>query len=397
MKIAHVINYFQPKLGYQEFYLAKEQQKIGHEVCVIASDRYAPFPNYSETVGKVLGDRYVGQGTFIEEGLTVIRLPLIFEFASNVFLLGLKKVLAIFHPDVVHAHGVTSPITLETIILKDLLQYKLFFDCHADYLNQSKSLLRWLIFNLIAKNPFHRYLYRRADGYIAVAESSHIWLSKELGIPYDKIEVIPLGADSNLFSPNVSKRRIMRDKLGVSKDDVLIVYAGKIVPEKDIEVLLEASGPLINKHRNVKILLIGSGPKEYTTKLRQIMEKYKITKNVLYYPFQHKTVLPNFYNAGDIGVWPGSDSITILEAIATGLPVIIPRSYRNLHYIEYRNGFNFTRGNSKELKNCLEILIVDEELREKMSLKSYKLVEEKLNWNVITKQTVDLYQKVRAQ
>ena len=239
-------------------------------------------------------------------------------------------------------------------------------------------------------------MLKRADGYIAVAESARRWLSREWGIRYDRIQIIPLGADSNLFSPSMLKRRIMRKELGVEKEGVLIIYAGKLIPEKDIEILLHAATPLINKHRNVKVLLIGNGPKEYMNKLLQLVDKYKIERNVLFYPFQHKTVLSEYYNAGDVGVWPGQDSITIVEAMATGLPIIIPRSYRNFHYLENNNGVNFPRGNSKELTECLEQLVVDKDLRHKMNIKSRDLVERKLSWHVIAKQTVDLYQKILA-
>jgi glycosyltransferase involved in cell wall biosynthesis len=394
MKIAHVQAYFQPKLGYQEFYLASEQQKMGHEVRVITSDRYASYPDFSRTVGKILGQRYVGKGTFMEEGLKVIRLPLLFEIASNNFLLGLKKALADFSPDIVHAHGATTPTTIATIIFEHSLHCKVVVDCHMDYSLEAKSKIKRIIFHAWSKNPACRWVIKKADGYITVAESARRWLSREWGISADKIEVIPLGAESNLFSPNISKRRNMRKRLGVGEQDVLIVYAGKLVPEKDIEILLHAAAPLIDKHRNVKVLLIGNGPKEYMSKLLQLVDKYKIRRNVLFYPFQHKTMLPKYYNAGDVGVWPGQDSITIVEAMATGLPIIIPRSYRNFHYIENSNGFNFTRGNSEELQKYLEQLIADEQLRHKMSINSRQLVERKLSWNTIAKQTLDLYYKI---
>jgi len=394
MKIAHVQPFFQPKLGYQEFYLAKEQQNMGHEVCVITSDRYALFPDFSRTVGEILGKRYVGRGAFVEEGLKVIRLPLIFEIASNNVLLGLRRALADFSPDIVHAHGATAPTTMAAIMFKAALRYKVVVDCHMDYSLESKSKMRRTIFYLWSRNPVCRWLLRRADGYIAVAESVRRWLSREWGICYDRIHVIPLGAESNLFSPNKFKRKNIRKKLGVEEEDVLIIYAGKLIPEKDIEILLNAAAPLIDKHRNVKVLLIGNAPKEYMDKLLQLVDKYKIRRNVLFYPFQHKTMLPEFYNAGDVGVWPGQDSITIVEAMATGLPVILPRSDRNLHYLEYKNGFNFQRGNPKELQSCLEKLVVNADLRQKMGLRSNKLVKEKLSWDAIASQTSTFYQEM---
>jgi glycosyltransferase involved in cell wall biosynthesis len=396
VKIAHVVCYFQPRIGYQEFYLAKEQQKMGHDVCVVTSDRYAPLPDFSGTMGKILGQRYVGHGVFDEEGLRVVRLPMLLEFASDNALLGLKSALADFSPDVVHAHGVSAPTTLLTIICKVFLHYKVVVDCHMDYSLESKSKVRRTIFYLLSRNPVCRWILSKADGYIAVAQSAKLWLSREWGIPDDKIQVIPLGADTAVFFPSSVKREMMRKRLGVGKRDILIVYAGKLVPEKDIEILLWASALLSQAHRNTKLLIIGDGPREYVDELRQVISRCKMRQNVFFHPFQHRTVLPDYYNAGDIGVWPGMPSITIVEAMATGLPIIIPRGNDSLspglhHYIEYRNGLEFRRGNIGELAEHLKTLVVDENLRRTMAMRSRQLVKEKLDWTAITLETLDYY------
>ena len=41
--IVHVQSYFQPHLGYQEYFLCKSMARLGHDVHIITSDRYAPF------------------------------------------------------------------------------------------------------------------------------------------------------------------------------------------------------------------------------------------------------------------------------------------------------------------------------------------------------------------
>lgn len=389
MRIAHIIPYFQPKLGYQEFYLAREQQNMGHEVRVITSDRYFPFPNFSETVGKILSARYVGSGIFHEEGIKVVRLPTLFEYNSYNYLLGLKKALTTFRPNVAHAHGESSPITMVTIALKDVLNYKVIVDCHMDYTLRSKSKIHSTLFYIWSRNPICRWLLRRADGFIAVAESSRIWLSTELGIHREKIEMIPLGAETDIFFSDMFKRRFMRNKLKVEENDILIVYAGKMHENKDIDILIRASSPLIKKYDNIKLILIGDGSKKYMDNLHKLVDEQNIVKNVLFFPFQPKTELPYYYNAADIGVWPGQDSITIIEAIATGLPVVIPFSYRNIHYIENGNGFHFLRGSWKELKERLEKLVIDKVLRKNMFYKSQEITKEKLGWDVITKNTID--------
>src|SRR3989344_996114 len=74
MRIVNLIDYFQPKIGYQETFLSREFMKMGHETFVVTSDRYYPFPHFAKSVGNVLGKRYIGAGERIEEGINVLRL-----------------------------------------------------------------------------------------------------------------------------------------------------------------------------------------------------------------------------------------------------------------------------------------------------------------------------------
>ena len=57
MRILHVIHYYHEGFGYQENWLAAHQIKLGHEVCVVTSDYYFPFPNYEATMAPTLGSR----------------------------------------------------------------------------------------------------------------------------------------------------------------------------------------------------------------------------------------------------------------------------------------------------------------------------------------------------
>jgi len=371
---------------------------MGHDVCIITSDRYAPFPDFSRTVGNVLGKRYVGSGIFEEEGLKVIRLRCLFEYASIAVVWSLGNALTYFSPDIVHAHGEASFLSVLSVLYKHSLHYKVIIDSHVALL-QTRSILRRALFHILSKNLIYRYLLRKADGYIAVSESSRECLSREWGINYDRIRMIPLGADKFLFSPNITKRKSLRSKLGIDDNEVVVIYAGKIIPSKDIDVLLLALVPLIHRYKNVKVLLVGSGNEEYLSRLRQIANKCKIGDSVLFHSFVDKTILPDFYNVADVGVWPGAPSITILEAMAAGLPIVIPRydvtNTENLHhYLEYGNGFDFERGNMNELTGSLEKLVTSKNLRHEMGSKSRKLIVERLGWDTIAKETSSFYSEI---
>jgi len=388
MKIAHIISYFQPMMGYQEYYLAKIQSELGHTVLIITSDRI------SKSAGKVYGHRYIGTGFFREEGVPVIRLPCLFEYASNNVIIGVKKVLKEYSPDVVHAHGVISPSTIMSLLLKNKLNYKIVVDSHMDYSYQSKELYRRLIFHFITKNPIFRKIIKTTDRFIAISDSVQRWVSIELGIKFSNIKKIPLGADVKIFSPNILHRNEIREKLNINENEILIIYAGRLVPKKEIEVLLFAATPLIQENREIKILLLGSGSSIYIKYLKNLVIKKNIKSNVIFHNFVHRKDLVKFYNAADLGVWTGRPSNTIQEAMSTGLPIIIVKRSMTKHLLGNRNGLSFPRGDIRTLRNHLRKIIYNIELRYEMGKRSRELVVNNFSWRVLTEKTITLYKDI---
>jgi len=401
MRIVHVLGYFQPKLGYQEYYLALKQQELGHEVFVVTSDRNYPYPGFKETYGHILGERFIGAGTFTEKGIKVVRLPCMIEFKDQIFVRGLLRALKEIKPDVVHVHDEVSQFEivsfLARVLFKKQLKYRLFLDCHADYINQSKSLIRRFFFSLIAKNPVHRWLFRKADGYIGINEGSCRWLSQELGVKLEDIRCIPLGVDTDLFKRDERERSKVRTKLGIKENDVLIIYTGKIIPIRDLDLLLYAFASLLDKFKNLRILLVGSGPDFYIKYLQKIIDELKLDSKVILHEFINKEELPKFFSAADLAIWPYGFSISIQEAISTSLPIIINQSDSGDHLIEYENGLNFPEKDIEALRKCITLLLENEVLRLEMGKKSRKLVEERLSWTRIVERTLNLYESHAEQ
>ncbi len=112
--IVHIVAYFQPELGYQEHFLAREMATAGHNVHMVTSNRFHPFTNFDQTAGKVLGSRFTEAGTSQRDGYTVHRLPLKWEYHNRVIVSGLSKTLKELSPDLVILHGTTNRIVCES-------------------------------------------------------------------------------------------------------------------------------------------------------------------------------------------------------------------------------------------------------------------------------------------
>lgn len=400
MKIVYVINYFQPKIGYQEYYLAKEHQEMGHEVHVVTSDRYSPFPDYSESVGKILGDRRVSVGLFQEEGIAVHRLPCLFEYAPSSFIIirGLKGTLWELRPDVVSVDGIFSPIAYIAGRCKKALRYGLVHDTHASTFNTNLTdTLPKCIYRFFFQKLMMPVIRDNADAIIAVGESERWLACREFGLDPEQVPIIYLGADVDLFKFDEARRKQVRESLGVGEDDVLLIHAGKITPHKDVHVLMEAVVPLMRENGPLKLLIVGGGDKAYLGSLGQIMEESGVSNSVIFHHFVRAEELPEFYSASDIGIWPGSISNTIQEGMATSLPIILPEvfggSVTSKHLLANDNGFCFQKGDADELRRCLIKLVADPALRREMGRRSRELVERELSWTSIAKRFLKIYEK----
>lgn len=395
MRIARIVQYFQPKFGYADFYLMDRFRRLGHDVCVITSDLYSPDVN----VFSSSAERKTTAGKHYEYGLLVYRLPTLFELdAQPVNFLGFKKVLKDFKPDVVHSNDLFWSITLVSAHYKRNFGYKLFVDSITGTFNPAGyKRLAASAFKLVFKG----YLRKNVDKFFAISEGSMRWLSKNFSVPREFIEVIPLGADTALFKSDYKLRQITRENLGFATDEIVLIYSGKIVPSKDIGILIKALALVVSASlKKVKLLIIGNGPKKYLIYLKNLIETNNIKENIIFIPTVDRKLLPNYYNAADIAVWPGDPSISIIEAMATGLPIILcsyqfPRedAYDTSHLLKQGNGLSFPRGNPISLARCIKELVENEKLRKEMGKNSRKLVENELNWDIIATKYLEIYSK----
>jgi glycosyltransferase involved in cell wall biosynthesis len=159
----------------------------------------------------------------------------------------------------------------------------------------------------------------------------------------DRIFVCPRGVDTGTFTPARRSKEIqqkMRDKAGVPDDAVLLLYAGRISPEKNIELLVEMMRLLAqDANTDFRLLVAGDGPKRgwlqsQTDKLfpGKIVQLGHLDTNKL----------ADLYANVDIFVHPNPREpfgIAPLEAMASGVPTVAPNSGGILSYATNDNAW----------------------------------------------------------
>lgn len=158
----------------------------------------------------------------------------------------------------------------------------------------------------------------------------------------ERIFVCPRGVDVRDFRPDRRSASVhdeMQEIAGGSGDSIILLYAGRISPEKNIGLLVDMMKSLGKDSRDFRLLLAGDGPKKEWL-LRQA-EKHTPGK-VVSLGHLDKERLADLYANTDIFVHPNPKEpfgIGPLEAMASGTPVVAPNSGGILSYATNENAW----------------------------------------------------------
>jgi len=394
-RILHIMNYYIPGMGYQENYLPAEQKKLGLFPFIITSDRYPPIQNYDQILAPVLGSRIQYPDRFKDKEVEILRLPVILENIHHTYVLlkGLYRSILKINPDIIHLHGVSGYLVFQVLIINSFLNMPLVMDSHTCYFNVNPYNFKKRFYYKILKRLVYPCFKSKIKKMLPINEDAKVFLKDELNIQESKLTILPLGTDVKTFYFSEIERVALRKKLGFNPNDVVAIHSGKLSDRKQTSFLVNSLTCLFSNFPSFKLLIVGSGSKEYMDSIRFIVKENDMENKVFFYPFAQRNVLRKFYNAADIGIWPGDPSITIQEAMACKLPIIVQDHRDTKELNAYTNGIVVRRGDKAQLLSAISKLVLNKKLREDLGEKSLQLVQDILNWKSIAQRSIELYRE----
>jgi glycosyltransferase involved in cell wall biosynthesis len=391
MRIVHVTQYFLPWLGYQEFYLAREQIRDGNDVHVIASNLRWPDVGYS-----ALGARGESQempaGAGPEYGIPTHRLTVRARLLGRLVLRDLSRTVAALRPDIVHAHGYLMPATAELARLrrKRELAFHLLVDEHQ-LPHQANNSFVHRVERKLASLAARKFVMPSVEQFVAVADGAREWLVEEYGCPESRVVLIPLGADTDAFLPDAAVGLHTRELLGIAADRPTILYSGKIASHKRIDVLINAVA-MLPSDWNTMVLLVGDADPATLSQLESLAASARVSLHVV--PAVEPSELARYFNAADVCAWPADATVSHLEAASCGKVIVIPDEVGIRDRIAAGNGVGVPVGDVSALAAALKRLLADPHLRTRMGRAGRALVESRYSWRSVASRFQVLYESM---
>lgn len=385
MRILHIEDQFFPTSGYQLNFLAKYNKENGNEVFIICSDTLGSWG-----VSGLINDEYysnVDLDYTKRTGVDIIRLKSK-GFISGRAIISTREIISKIKeikPDVILVHGNDTLTGIN--VLKNLkkIEVPIIMDSHMLDIASKNRLKK--IFRIYYKYIITPIIKRNDIKVVGVDPSCNLFMNKNYGIPYENLEMIPLGYDSDLFYRYNSKlKQECRRKYGFSEKEFIFIYTGKISPDKKVDLLTKVfKDKLVSNNRTATLIIVGKGSGKYFEEVKSAMQFSK--NKIVIYDVQPVEKLNELYNLSDVAIWPGASSLSMFDAQACGLPIIAEEFDVNTERLSYGNGYTYKKDDIENLRSKIEsifnlpnddyIIISQNALNHVRKNHSYKIISER--------------------
>lgn len=221
----------------------------------------------------------------------------------------------------------------------------------------------------------------------------------QFNAPKDKVDVIYNGIDASKFEFDwpVEEQKAWRAKLALPEEKI-VIFVGRFVREKGIQVLLNAANVVLAQEPNTKFLIVGGGNRE---RLEKFVHWAGLEGKVLFTGFMANRSLHQLYRCADVAVFPSlyePFGIVALEGMAAGIPVVTSDAGGLREVVLHdETGTTSYSGDPESLGWAILQVIRDPERAQRLQRAARKRLGEDFAWSKLADETIAVYDRVWAE
>lgn len=212
---------------------------------------------------------------------------------------------------------------------------------------------------------------------------------------FEDVTTIGVGLDCEKISKDTPTNEI--EKIFKNNEKYLL-YIGRIEERRNIFFLLNILYEVIKKEKDVKLILIGKGEKEYVERVWKYAKKMELTDKMIYFDKIKQEDIKEIYVKSDIFILPTSYDIfgmVLLEAMYFGIPTITTLNGGSSTIIKkHENGFICDINNINQWVNCIIEVLRDFKLKDEISNNAKQTIEQKFLWTNLAEKFIQVYKDV---
>ena len=280
-----------------------------------------------------------------------------------IHLHNINKLINLIKPDVVHAISIES------------------YGAYTGFIKSKAIVLTgWGFKHTITSNGLQKWIEQRA-----LKKADVVWVGSQAlkdaiakyGCDENKVVVIPWGVNAKMFNPDINGSEV-RQKLDLDGSHV-VISARCFETYTDIGCLINAIPDVLKVLPDSRFIIAGSGSLEH--ELKQLTKDLGVWDSVRFVGEIPHPKLPVYFRAADIYVATSlmdSSSVSLLDAMACGLPVVVTNALSNDEWVENgKNGFIVPMKDPKSLAEKIIYLLKHPELMEKFGKRNREIIVER--------------------
>lgn len=216
--------------------------------------------------------------------------------------------------------------------------------------------------------PNYHKTYQSADQILSGSEYTLQWIAEALNISHDKLTLFfENGVQDDFFVSPENARRFTPDK------PLNIVFSGRLVPYKGVDMLIRAIAELCEKGEMVHLTIVGDGSEMQS--LQSLVNSLNIQDHITFTGWVTQQETAQYYMAADVFGFPSVREFggaVVMEAMACGLPCVVVNNGGIGEYVDETCGFKIEPENEQfvidGLVSSFKAYIEQTELLEEHSL-----------------------------
>lgn len=201
----------------------------------------------------------------------------------------------------------------------------------------ARQALKWRLLAQLRLSTLGRPPFQHTDRFIIGSRQSANTLVKLYSVDPDRISVLPYPIDLELFKPHTPDSH-PSSALSLSNGTLRVLWLGRIVPRKRLDVFLDGASLAIKKGTDLKLTLIGSS--DFIAGYQLMIRSFPYPDRLTYHERIERTQVPALLIRHDVLAQPSEEEnfgSSVAEAQACGLPVIVGYTNGNADYLSIRD------------------------------------------------------------